>query len=270
MRAFYFILIAVTGLMVSCQKEISEDLGTTPGTGTPGTSAGKQCLLTKIVQGTGTTDDTVFLVKYDALNRIRTITIPEYDDSLVTTYTGSNKYPDLIEDGYGGGLSFSYNNAGRPLVVAGGGNKMEMEYVSDTVLSKGTSYYYDNTWKLSRRYTFQFDSKVNLASYREFSSANDLRGQFDITYTDILNPFNALVPYSFNNTLGMDDIFPADIFLYRSKYLVKSVSVNGQRYDVTYQQNSDHQVISSKAVYKDTGTGEIIFVATRSYFYTCP
>lgn len=269
MRAFYFILVAFACVAVSCQKEISEDIGNNPGN--PANPGNKQCLLTRIVQGTGV-DDTVFLVKYDAQNRIHAIIDSAYEDSVVATYTGNNKYPDMLEDSYGDAISYTYNASGKPLVVSGGGNKIVMEYLSDTILSNASSYYHDNTWKLSRLYTFQFDSKVNMSSMREFTSGNDLRGQTDITYTDIPNGFNGLAPYNFNNMLGMDDIFPAFMFLYNSKYLVKSAlrGGGGQIFTVSYQQNSDHQVISSKAVLKEISTGEVLFVVTRYYFYQCP
>ena len=266
MRAFCIILVAITGLIISCQKEVTGDIDTPPVN--PGN---QKCLLTRIVQGTGI-DDTVFLVKYDAQNRIRAIVDSAYEDSLTATFTGNNIYPDFIDDNYGDGISFTYNSKARVLVAAGGGNKSEMEYVSDTILSKATTYYPDPGWKVSRRYTFQSDSKGNLTSMQEFTSGNVLRGQTDFTYTDILNPFGGLIPYSFNNALGMDDVFPAFEFLYNSKYLVKSAlrGGGGQIFTVSYQQNSNHQVISSKAVLKEISTGDVLFVVTRYYFYQCP
>jgi hypothetical protein len=262
-RNICVILVIIASFVASCQKEISGEVVATPD------NAGKQCPLTRIVQGTGI-DDTVYLVKYDALNRIRAIVDSVHEDSLNATFTGNNKYPDRIEDSFGDGISYSYNNAGKPLVVVGWGNKVEMEYVSDTVLSKAITYYPDNGWKIASRYTFQFDSKSNLTQIQEFSSGNVFQHQIDITYTDIPNAFQGLVPYNFFNLLGMDDIFPASMFLYNSKYMVKSATIEGLTYGVTYQLNNTRQVIASKAVLKNTSTEEIFYVATRSYFYQCP
>ncbi|MDF2190109.1 hypothetical protein [Paraflavitalea sp. CAU 1676] len=261
MRYFCLALLSLALLIVACQKDVKD-----PNTQPPVNS---DCMLTRIVQGTGI-DDTVYIIKYDAQKRVQTIIDSAYEDTMTASYTGNNKYPDRVDAVFAGSVSYTYDATGNPTMVAGGiGNKVEMQYASGSQLSTAALFYRENsTWKPSLNYKFRYDSKSNLVGFDEFNSSQVLRGQTQITYTEIQNPFKDLSPYNFANMLGMDDVLPAFMFLYKSQYLPKTITAR-LIYELSYKQNSAGQVTSSVATVKNPSTGDIEYIATRYYFYQC-
>lgn len=259
------IVASLAILTIACQKDVSGDVTLPPGV--------KPCLLTRVIQGTGT-DDTVYHIKYDTLDRIAVLIDSTENDSLVATYTGSKKFPDRIADDYGAHIDIAYNSKNKPLTIAGSdyGTKIDMEYVADTLLSKATEHWYDglaNAWKLAGHSEMSFD-KGNLVQIKEYNTSSTLIRTLEISYTGIPNPFKELATYNFFNMLGMDDIFPAFMFLHQSKYLPKAIRDGNLVFEISYQQNAANQVISSVAVLKNTTNNNIEYTATRHYFYTCP
>ncbi|WP_276484533.1 hypothetical protein [Paraflavitalea pollutisoli] len=261
MRNQYLLLLSLVFVVVACQKEVNDFDATPP----PG-----DCLLTRIVQGTGI-DDSVFIIKYDAQKRIAVLIDSSYSDTLTPTYSGNNKYPDFYGFLSGGGFGFKYNPVGKVIEVEGLGNKTTMQYAAGDQLSVAASFYLNiNTWEPTWNYTFAHDAAGNLTKFEEFNPSNASQGVWQITYTDIPNPFGDLAYYNYGNFLGMDDIFPAYMFIHQSKLLPKTIQNGGLSYEISYGLNTQGKVVTSIARLRNMTNNNIEFTATRHYYYSCP
>lgn len=260
MRNLYLLLF-LTLLVAACQKEVNDfDAPPPPG----------ECMLSRIVQGTGI-DDSVFIIKYDVQKRIQVLIDSAYSDTLVPTYSGNNKYPDFYGFSTGGGFGFQHNGVGKVTQVEGFGNRTTMQYAAGDQLSAGAYLYQDNnSWLPAWTYTFTHDAAGNLTQFEEFNRNNASQGTWKITYTDIPNPFTELAYYNYGNFLGMDDIFPAYMFIHQSKLLPKTIENGGLRYEISYGINSQGKVASSISRLKNVTNNNIEYVATRYYYYSCP
>lgn len=260
MRKLCLIWLSLTLLVAACQKEVNEFTLPPP--------AG-DCMLTRIVQGTGI-DDTVFIIKYDAQKRIQALIDSVYEDTITAIYTNDIKYPDWLGISSGGGIGYAYNSNGKVTDVTGLGNRITMQYAGAEQLSAAAAFYRDNNnWLPSWNYTFQYDGNGNLTKIEEFNTSNVPQGGMEITYTDIPNPFKELAPYNFGNMLGMDDIFPAFMFAHQSKFLPKTIKDGGLVFEISYGKNTQGQLVSSIARLRNMTNNNIEYTATRYYYYSC-
>lgn len=260
MRNLYLVLLSLAILAVACQKEVNDF---------PPPPPPCEGLLTRIVQGTGI-DDTVFIIKYDTLKRISALIDSVYRDTIKPTYTNESKYPDWLAFLSGDGISYAYNTTGKVTDAAGWGNRITMQYAGADQLAAAGSFYRDNNnWLPVSTFTFQQDANGNLVKWDEFNTSNVPQGTYEVTYTDILNPLNDLSYYNFGNMLGMDDIFPAFMFVHQSKYLPKTIRNGGLIFEISYGRNATGQLVSSVARLRNLTNNNLEYVATRYYYYTC-
>ena len=103
-----FVAISAIVLFISCQKDITGEID-----GVSNTSSCNR--LTRIVQGTTGVNngDTVFLIKYDTLNRVAMVIDSIYKDTFTASYDASSKA--LINvTAYDYNAFYTNNTAGKP------------------------------------------------------------------------------------------------------------------------------------------------------------
>lgn len=95
-------IVPIVVLSASCQKEIDN---TVDSNGKP-----YEGNLVKFKQGTGIGADTVYLITYDSLNRVYSITDSTHGDTLVASYDDSSRLLEITEKfGSAGSFHASYS-----------------------------------------------------------------------------------------------------------------------------------------------------------------
>ncbi len=261
-----FVAISAIVLFISCQKDITGEID-----GVSNTSSCNR--LTRIVQGTTGVNngDTVFLIKYDTLNRVAMVIDSIYKDTFTASYDASSKA--LINvTAYDYNAFYTNNTAGKPVSAEWETSRTTLDYNFDTIPLKLTSYYNDNgSWKRFRYFMLTLDAKKNVQKLDAFTNTGVADGNVVLTYTDVLSPFTVLGLINSFNMLGMEDVLPISDILYQSPYLAKTIlsSVNEEELSITYEFDSKKRPVKSVAVDKYIPTGQILNIYTRFYYYEC-
>lgn len=275
MKALSSALIAVV-LLAACQKDYDP---TDPDTGNPSGN----CRLTRFVQGTGdpSNPDTVYLVKYDSKNRPSAIIDSTNEDTAYAKYDAvSGLLTEVVRNEstiYPNSQKFTYypNGKLKEAIHTWVNNtyRYTLEYTTDNRLSKA-SRYLDPADPLLEYYTFEYDAAGNLVKRKRYDETNNLKGTETYTYTDIINPLQDLILFSFWDIRGLHDVQPHADFGYAGKYLVKSYSSSTwgpttTTVNLTYGTDKDKQVSSSKSVFMYAGASDPATIFSRKYFYSC-
>lgn len=211
---FFVLLLPVFIFFGSCKKE--KDCPGNP----PPASKGN---LIRIQQGVSTNlaNDTVKLITYDSLDRIRTVVDSIYKDSMYAYYDAAGRLSRIIEIEHFTFNNISYENRdsarltydANGLLVqydftnAGEKSRYAFEY-NNGVLTK-SNFYVDfgtgGALTLWRIFTYEVTAG-NITDTKEYTASNSLVDETKYTYGPQLNPFKNISLFNFANKLGTGDI----------------------------------------------------------------
>jgi len=212
MKKFYYALTAIVLLssISSCKKS--------SGTNNPGGQNG--ATLVRMQQGIDPTDDSVYLIRYDGMNRLNVIIDSINQDTLTATYDLASHLISIQESSpYGqDNLNATYNSTG------------QLTQIDYTLFGESDSYvftysgggnmpsqcaYYTNAGQggpaLYRTYVYTVTGQ-NITGVKEYSKANVFLGEHKMTFGTQANPFKTLSLFNWGNRLGTDDIITTESF----------------------------------------------------------
>ncbi|GAA0546544.1 hypothetical protein GCM10009415_30920 [Chitinophaga japonensis] len=191
-------------------------------------------------------DDTVYLISYDADNRVKSIIDSAYDNTWKPVYDNAGNLISITESGWN--ISFSYNadNQLTQIDYQAGGipARYTFEYVNG-VVSKKSYYTYTDLQvpelRLWRYFTYEV-TDGNITGMKQYDSGDNLVNERKFTYNGEPNVFKPISLFNFLNNLGTNDIANFETFF--NKNLITSTSIinNGQApyvatYAYTYNDN---------------------------------
>jgi YD repeat-containing protein len=182
-------------------------------------------------------DDTVYVVKYDASNRITSIIDSVYEDTLKVTYNIAGKVSAVQDEGWDP-ATFTYNDAGQLTEIFYEAGEYSERYVfeyTNGVLSKKSEYAQTNAnspvlnlWK----YHTYVVTNGNITNMKEYSAADALLSETTFTYSAYPNALKPLSLLNSRNTLGLGDL--ANHETYFNNNLIASSTVGGVQTTFTY------------------------------------
>jgi hypothetical protein len=214
----FVLLLPVFILFGSCRKE--KDCSCNP--------PARKGNLIRIQQGISANlaNDTVKLISYDSLNRIRTVVDSIYKDTMYAYYDASGRLSRIVQirhDSFNtshistDSARFTYNATG--LLVqydftnAGEKDRYIFEY-NNGVLTKN-NFYLDagrgGPLFLWRTFTYEVTGG-NITDVKEYTTSNSLVNETKYTYGPQLNPFKDISLFNFANKLGTDEVISYETY----------------------------------------------------------
>ena len=225
------------------------------------TTTGK---MVRILQGTDPdiTNDTVYLISYDASGKITSLIDSLNLDTLAASYdasgnltaiTDKSAYPQYDMNG-----SFTYDGSNHltqmDYNLAGSAERYTFDYTSGVVSKKS---YYSNLGSgpltLQNYYTYTLSGN-NITDIKFYSSGGALLAEGTATYGSQANPFKTLSLFNFGDRLGLDGIAPIESFFNSNINAAVSTSGLSATANVTY--DSKQQL--SKIVVTDNINGDLL------------
>jgi hypothetical protein len=254
MKNYLSAVIALLILFSSCKKNTNSGTGGQTGTG----------ILTRIQEGTdpNISNDTVYLLSYNSLNKISVILDSLYQDSLVATYDASGNLIEVDDNGtYGlGSSSFTYN-ANNVLteidaVVAGEKDQYLFAYTNGVVSKKTYNSDFGQGGAL-QLYSYDVYTVTggNITDMKEYDASNNLTSETTFTYGPQANPLKLIGLFNFGNRLGTSDIAAYETFF--NKNILTGFSISGQTATMTNSFNSKQQltgIIDNDQIYQGVFT----------------
>ncbi len=213
------ILIPVILLLVSCQKDFRDSLpGRTVAPVQPPAAAKGN--LVRMQQGAGTGSERTYLLTYDSLNRIRSVTDSAHHDTLNAGYNAAGKLMTItgkFSSSASPHASFTYGAGGLLMqvdyTIAGTDQRLVFEY-NGTAISKKS--YYTAANQLGQFQLFDYFiytvSGGNITRIEEFNSVNQLVNEKLLTYGAEGNPFRDFSLFNFANNLSAEDIMNSEVY----------------------------------------------------------
>lgn len=202
-------LLTVTAFVgltfTSCQKELGFDQPTEPGKGG---------LLTRIQQGINPdlNEDTVYLLKYNASNKLIQIVDSLYQDTLNITYDASGNIKSGTWTWVGIPINYIYNSSNQIQEVnynIFGAEKLTFQYAGG-VISKGSFFVDPGTTGVASLLwnTFEFTVTAgNVTNLKVYDKNGTLASDLTLTYGTQLNPFKELALLNMANYMGFNELF---------------------------------------------------------------
>jgi len=247
MKSFILAGACLTLAIASCKK--SNDSAPNPGSGST---------LVRIQQGTDPdiTNDTVYLIKYDASSRIASITDSLNQDTLVAAYDGVTGKLATVKSTWGDNASFVYDGSGQLLqvnyILAGSSERDAFEY-SNGVVSKKSYYSNLGSGSLSLQgYSTYVVTNGNITSMSDYTKGGTLKSTTTYAYNTQTNSFKDLSLFNNGNALGTDNIINRETYF--NKNLLASASLSGAISSNTYSFNGSTM---TKAIALDASNGEV-------------
>lgn len=251
-----YLLCFITIVMISCGKKNDAK----PDEQKPDPTTNTRVL--RIQQGIGV-EDTIFLITYDANNRIKSIVDSTEKSDLQATYNEAGLLTSTIQKYTDGSAStpvtFTYN-ADNTLAEAnttfGTLEKFRnvFEYTNG-VISKRTFYDYDLSKSTLRywKYWTYVVTNGNITNRKEFDSDNKLVEEISYTYTNDANFFKPFALVNFQNKVGLNYLCEEEIIF--NKNSIASYTRQGFTTTFTYSYNSNKlpvKVIEISKYYTNT------------------
>lgn len=199
-------VIAFLGLILpSCQKELGFDQTTEPG---------KTGLLTRIQQGINPdlNEDTIYLLKYNASNKLIQIVDSVYQDTLNITHDANGNIKTATWTWIGAAATYTYNSSQQIQEInytISSPEKLTFQYANG-VISKGSFYLDPGSTGVASLLWNTFDFTVtagNVTNLKVYDKNGTLVSDLTLTYGTQLNPFKELALLNMANYMGFNELF---------------------------------------------------------------
>lgn len=244
-------------LVFSCKKNNSSP--STPTTGSGST-------LVRIQQGIDPdiTNDSIYLIKYNASKKISSIIDSLNQDTLTAAYDATSGALSAVTETWGMNATFSYDGTGLLTrinsVIAGSLEQYAFEYTGGVVSKKS---YYSNlgagSVSLQGYYTYVV-TNGNITSMSQYDKNGALVVTTTYTYGTQPNNFKNLALFTYANFLGTADVLNIESYFNTNNQT--GSSWNGTSIASTYTFNANQAV--SKLV---TTNNYLDYVLTWMFFY---
>ena len=215
----------------SCQKELTfenadDNLNNVPPANSP--SQGNQKLF-RIQQGVDPdlSNDTVYLISYDASGKIKNIVDSLSQDTITATYDAAGKLIKVVGN-FGDNAVYTYNGSNQLAEISylwvGSKEKFVFTYSGGVVQKK--AYYSDLGSGGALQYLGEFVYTItggNITTMRAFTSGGVMFATVTFNYGSQPNTLKELSLFNYANRLGMDYIM--DVESYFSNNLRSAVAV---------------------------------------------
>jgi len=237
-------LLALSVLtFAACKKNSSSP--TDPGN----TATGK---LTRIQQGIDPdiTNDTVYLISYNAAGKITSLIDSVNKDTLVPSYDNNGNLTAITDKPYLFNATFTYDGSNRLTQIdyyIGSNERVTFDYTNNVVSKK--SQYSDvggSGLAVENYYNYTVTSG-NITDVKAYTANGTLIADGVITYSSQPNPFQQLSLFNYDNRLGLDDISSIESFF--NKNIITGLTESDGTVTANLTYNSQQQ--PSKAVVTD-------------------
>jgi hypothetical protein len=212
MKKFYYAMTAVALLAStsSCKKS----------SGPNGSGGQNGSGLVRMQQGVDPTDDSIYLFRYDATNRLSVVIDSINQDTLTATYNLASQLTNIQESSpYGqDNLAATYNSTGQlaqiDYTLFGEYDRYIFTYSGSGNIPSQCAYYTNagsGGLALYRTYIYTVEGQ-NITGVKEYNKSNVFLGEHKMTFGSQANPFKTLSLFNWGNRLGTDDIVTTETF----------------------------------------------------------
>lgn len=269
----FVLLLPVFILFGSCKKE--KDCSGKP----PAAPKGN---LIRIQQGISANlaNDTVKIISYDSLDRIRTVVDSIYKDTMYAYYDASGRLARIVQIKHytsnnisyliTDSAQFTYNANGLLIQYDftnnGQKNRYAFEY-NNGVLIKN-NFYLDGgsggpliLWRI---FTYEVTGG-NITDVKEYTASNSLVDETKFTYGSQLNPFKNISLFNFANKLGTGEVINYETYFNHN--ILTGYTNNTSTVNITNSFNDLQKPVKIVSMYDYLSDKQFDYIFTRFFTY---